>query len=81
MKKKRDFAVVSYDLFTAKTAEVIKETIDNLKKSAEESGLQKGSSFIGETLLLMMFSAKLATCFFEDDENTETTDNESEVTL
>lgn len=81
MKGKKDFAVVSYDLFIAKTADIVKETIDNLKKSAEETGLNKGDTFIGETLLLMMFSAKLAQSFFEEDDDTVNTDNESEVTL
>ena len=73
--------MISSELFTAKTADVVQETIDSLKKSAEESGLHKGDSFIGETLLLMMFSARLSNSLFEDDENTEITDNESEVSL
>ena len=55
--------------------------IESLKQSAQETGLNKDTSFIGETLLLMMFSAKLESKLFKEDDNTVNTDNESEVTL
>lgn len=55
--------------------------IDGLKQSAQETGLNKDCSFIGEALLLMMFSSKLQSKLFKEDENTLNTDTESEVTL
>lgn len=81
MKGKKEFAVINSEFYTAHVTETIKEMIDSLKQSAEETGLNKDDSFIGETLLLMMFSAKLQSKLFKEDDNTVNTDNESEVTL
>ena len=81
MNKKKDFAVINSDFYTAHATETITEMIDALKESAREAGLNKGDSFVGETLLLMMFSAKLQSKLFKEDDNTVNTDNESEITL
>lgn len=79
--KKKEVVTISSELFVQKTANLIEDTIKELKQSAEESGLRKGDSFIDEMLLLTMFSSKLETILFKEDDNTEITDNESEVTL
>lgn len=73
--------MINSDFFTAQATETVTEMIDCLKQSAQETGLNKDCSFIGETLLLMMFSAKLQSKLFKEDDNTVNTDNESEVTL
>lgn len=79
--KKKDFAVISSEFYTAQVRETIAEIIESLKQSAQETGLNKDTSYIGKILLLMMFSARLESKLFKEDDNTVNTDNESEVTL
>lgn len=81
MIRKKDNVTISFELFTKMTADLIEKTIQGLKQSAQETGLNAGERFIGEMLLLTTFSARLANSIFKEDDNTVNTDNESEVTL
>lgn len=79
MKNKNDFIIVNRDKLTSATAELTSEIVAELDAlSAEQGSPQK---HIGEVLLLAMYSARLCDKLFNGEEETESTENESEVTL
>ena len=80
MKREKDFIVLQKERFSSEVSKLIEETISSLADSAKEMG-QNDRSFVGETLLFMMFTARLENRLFSDDQTTENMDNESEATL
>ena len=79
---KKDFVIINSERFMACSSEVISDMINSLRKSAQETGMDD-RSFIGETLLLTMFSAKLENRIMNcnDDTDNTTENNDNTITL